>query len=1179
MRRRKSWCCLGLLFFVVTGVVPQDSSRPDSSASDISPTDSSAASEEDTTSPARQEESAAAEAEDASADPAGVEDSLLKNTLAADIDTAGYYELLAWCRQLGLPETGTRDALMQRLRGYFGVGPSSVGSVKKEPGGRTITIHSANRLEYFTLETIDQEYIRISDGVSLEIRDGESGTVHTIRADTILFNQEEKTITARGNIEYSMKEGSNTDVFTGETLTFNADTWEGVFLQGSSQQDQTIDGRKLRFTFSGESIQRFADDSLILSDGIITSCDDGVAPHYRIRARKIWILGPGEWAVLGAVLYVGEVPVFYLPAFFRPGDEFVFHPSFGFRDSDGFFLQTTTYLLGQKQESDESVLSFLQIADLNADDLTTELDGLFLRKTDEVSGDERTRIQYYRRTKSYLRIMFDAYTRLGFFTGVEGDFSDLDLLKSLYFYLGIGRSREIISTADGYTTQLSLPDGTYGSIWHDSGFFGIDTLLPFRYGTDLDVALKNNWFSLDLELPFYSDKYFLRDFAERQESVQWFELFGISGTGTSTPRTISTQKWLLDGDIRIPTSASVVRPYIGSLMLDEVALSLYWRSKSDNHPEYGYSRSFFYPDSYKLPVISGRMSGSLLGGRRQRIERERREALLDSKVDFRAPWDADADEDETASTKQAGLREPEFLSNVPLKRFTVTTPVSQSLTYSLSPDFQIDNKTDSNTWETPEEIDFSRLYSVLDFKGTGNIKYTITLFEGIFQSSDSITILGSYKKHLSDEAEDVTGWDQFMRQDRLATYMKLSNAFTATLRPLKLIEPFSGVTVTYSLTTDFFKIDYDDDEEDFMPTTIEWEEDFITKHSVGLNVPFKILDNSQRITFDAVLPPMDKQFVTSLSVNTGPLNQYFKVDVRELDEDDPADYEWDLKPITWRGRLTFIPGNYAEQQLTYDYREDDDEGLFTKGSTKIYTSLLDNSISFSQTLTYDLEDLKPLESTTVLRLWVLDATFQAREAHPFEFDPEEGWLTLPETGFFPYRISAGLKLDYASQPLWKNRIQWAGDMQASWNMNLLKYTDTAFIFKLGFDLNIYKFLRIKFSSTSENKAVYRYIPSLSEGVQKDPLNPFVDLLKSFNFFDRQDRIESKFNIQRLGITVAHRLHDWDLNITYEGKPELEVLDDGSRRYEWTPRVSFIVSWDPIPEIESTVRVIDDEMSF
>ena len=49
-------------------------------------------------------------------------------------------------------------------------------------------------------------------------------------------------------------------------------------------------------------------------------------PHWHIDATRTWLLPGGELAMFNALLYVGYVPVLYLPAFYYPKDELVFNP-------------------------------------------------------------------------------------------------------------------------------------------------------------------------------------------------------------------------------------------------------------------------------------------------------------------------------------------------------------------------------------------------------------------------------------------------------------------------------------------------------------------------------------------------------------------------------------------------------------------------------------------------------------------------------------------------------------------------------------------------------------------------------------------------------------------------------------------------------------------------------------
>ena len=92
----------------------------------------------------------------------------------------------------------------------------------------------------------------------------------------------------------------------------------------------------------------------------------------------------------------------------------LFHPVFGFRDREGYFVQTTTYLFGRSplsnKEEASSFSNFLQGSDLKKQ----KLEGLFFKNLNEADDNQ---------DPSYLKVMFDMYSRLGYLLGTEGKFS------------------------------------------------------------------------------------------------------------------------------------------------------------------------------------------------------------------------------------------------------------------------------------------------------------------------------------------------------------------------------------------------------------------------------------------------------------------------------------------------------------------------------------------------------------------------------------------------------------------------------------------------------------------------------------------------------------------------------------------------------------------------------------
>lgn len=94
-----------------------------------------------------------------------------------------------------------------------------------------------------------------------------------------------------------------------------------------------------------------------------------------------------------------------------------------------------------------------------------------------------------------------------------------------------------------------------------------------------------------------------------------------------------------------------------------------------------------------------------------------------------------------------------------------------------------------------------------------------------------------------------------------------------------------------------------------------------------------------------------------------------------------------------------------------------------------------------------------------------------------------------------------------------------------------------------------------FSVLSRNDDIWRYIPKSARERGQEPVNPVKDLLKSFNFFNVEDRKDSYFKMKSLSLGLIHDLHDWELKFDYTGNRELSF--DGSR-YLWNNTYSVSI---------------------
>ena len=213
-----------------------------------------------------------------------------------------------------------------------------------------ISIDSAQKSEYKKDPETGDDIIVLNGGVSISVTRG--GTKTVITADSVNYDRKTEMLYATGSVTLKSSGGGSTggqDV-TANSLLFNTSTLEGVFDNGRAVQTQS-DAINLpsgsTLIVASNIFGRDSSSTIAFKDGVLTFCDNP-NPHWKISATRIWLLPGGEFAFFNAILFVGHIPLAYFPAFYYPKDELIFNPVFGYSDRTGYFMQSTTYILGRK---------------------------------------------------------------------------------------------------------------------------------------------------------------------------------------------------------------------------------------------------------------------------------------------------------------------------------------------------------------------------------------------------------------------------------------------------------------------------------------------------------------------------------------------------------------------------------------------------------------------------------------------------------------------------------------------------------------------------------------------------------------------------------------------------------------------------------------------------------------
>lgn len=477
----------------------------------------------------------------------GSQPDLVATTLRFRIASATLYELRDLAAQYGLSSEGSADELRARLYEHFGFAP-----VAGPSGDVAMSIERASGAEFFTLENGTKE-IRLEGPLDIRFVDS-AGTVHRISADYVVYNRDTKEVQASGSVRYTRESASRTDTYRGESIAIDLNDYSGVFVDGSFNMEPSSAGGRTLIVRFGTLISR-SDDIFSLADGSLTACD-AIDPHYLLRAKKVWLFSSGDWAVANATLYIGKIPVLWLPFFYYPSKASMFHPTAGFNSRAGGYLQTTTYILGQQggEVRKSSALSVNQGA--------LGSFGTYVARAQAPADQPDT---------AQLAVLADLYSSLGIFAGVRGR-NAASAPFSLNWLAAAGISRSVFLESTGFYSPFDAAGG-YASVWNAWSLASID--LPVRIAGDLEASSKTavSGISWKVSLPFYSDPFVEQDFLNRSESYDFFSILGGPAASTVSERSALAQRVSLSGSWRGGG------PDAFSFSLSNLSAFLNWKSK------------------------------------------------------------------------------------------------------------------------------------------------------------------------------------------------------------------------------------------------------------------------------------------------------------------------------------------------------------------------------------------------------------------------------------------------------------------------------------------------------------------------------------------------------------------------------------------------------------------------
>ncbi|MBQ4378905.1 MAG: LPS-assembly protein LptD [Treponema sp.] len=1090
-----------------------------------------------------------------------------------------------------------------------------------------ISIDKAQKVENSKDPVSGDDCILLTGNVVISVTRGSTKTV--ISAERVNYNRATEMLYAEGSVALEQTGGSaGGEKITASSLLFNTATLEGVFdngraVQTSSDAINLPSGSTL--IVASEVFGRDSGGTIAFKAGELTFCDDE-NPHWKIRATRIWLLPGGEFAFLNAILFVGRVPLLYLPAFYYPKDELIFNPAFGYRNREGYYINTTTYLYGRKPadaKSSADINSETSSSSSSTDD-DDKINFFSFMNTSSVKEQRREGLvlhnldeDYKGDTSKYFKVMADYYANLGTMVGFDGVFAPNSVITSLTTNFEMGFSNTVFRNNSVY-----LPKNSAGEIIQDkSNFLGQEA--PFRYQANLKFTIAKP-FSLTFSMPIYSDPYFNYDFNTRAETMDWIDYL-MSGTNAGstcdevTVSEISSFTWGINGSytFKIPET---LNPYISSLSLSSFSSSIVFSSKANEEltsderyaadsswNTYTPERKFYYPSQITPLKVSGKISGTIFQYPSKTTTKKTTATVninppaeLDTseKKDEAASGNDKEDTKDTKDTKEVKSEKMEeteetlaleesYLPSLTTPSFSTTAinGLSYSLGYSVSPDFTSQFSYSSSALKTPEDFEWDDMQSTyIQTKAPTILTSKLGYRDSFISLTDTFTFNPVYQSHPYLKITDTTSEGGYTessaksveKTDYAARKLDLTDVNALTLKPFYYTEHFSETSLTWNTTIKMIRTEFVGDADD-----PEWEyntpdltdEDCFTVHNLNFVLGASEFDKkvTQQLSLTTTLPPQVDSYKGTLTLGFPYVSLSAGTGIHEKSSTDD----------------TWVKDDFV-QSLT--------------------VNMFNSKLKFSQSYTYDLEDWEHESLKFSLSGFNLSAAFTASYTTGYTFVTEEitttttdeetgeekttattiskGWSANSEKSFQPYQFSLSYSSGTKTFKYLSDRITFSPSLSTSAVYDFVRPTNTYFKFIPAITFKVNNFLDITFSMETKNSVVYRYFCSDDEYNEKymgkGERNFLQDLIDSFRFDDEEKRKSSAFKLQTLKASVTHDLDDWDLNCSFSITPRLltssstdfdSSRNNGKSYYDFSPYFSISVAWRPLASMKT--QIVDE----
>jgi len=1057
-----------------------------------------------------------------------------------EIESAPEYELEFLQNLLGIE---SRNLLMDALLGTAEDPSENESESDKQSEIEAVTridIQHADEIQYITAEKTD--IVMFSGGVRLLYSN--NGKETAFHAEYLLYDNAAGILAASGEVQLMPPDA---ETAAGTILFYNLKTDQGVLF--SAETDYTLlenaksESRSVRIR--GDSIEFDSEAGLHIKNGTITAAGDET--YLSITTDAMHLLKDGDWAVRNAMLYIGNIPVFFAPVFFYPGRRLISNPSAGIDEERGLFLQNTLYLKG-------------------APDISAESDALFAGS--EPSGQQSVWLK-----DTYSR----SYTKAASLDSAEQKKIDAEHDDYFKIYWDVYGDPEVHAGFDlfyeqtGFLRNASAKGGiTIGK----NRFPRLGENVPFGAYLDASGTAETERAAVSIELPFYSDQYLARDMLNRFEKFSIRNFYSPVEWNAEYTR-MHNLEW------SVTTEAEQIefgRNGTHFLQIDDADAHLIWTNSSSSERSYTPYKLVLPAVSYSLkgPIVSyshgsdgenktagsAEINASEIWSERLQLEPD----LFPAEGMSRNQ--TNQEESVTGDSDKNGLQ---LLKNIPLDQAAVPADETRGSLFSLSSNYQLSHDFSLYTLYGEEPRMYSGNSSV-----RGSIDLENTLFNDFLIADLRISPRWNAALRLRENGMPANELDAAVKD---ASYLQTEGEISAAL---------PQIGTRYALKADLYKNYYLDNQYDVH--RFSFSEESVNEHSISYQLKhgFPYSNASSLFTAAAELPPMEPALTLSEKIGNSRSSLLMKTMFSESEDDK----RWGLSSFT--AAFQYADSDVSGKNTLLLNAE---EGYF-RNETEMNAELFDKSLVFSAethftdkdrnsaeldemvisvsaentklTLINGMHESGRLDAERSFRLkrGILDSVIRFEAGSGRKTYAENGTENIPDAENEIKKETQdenGPANDKAADRDKTASVTASGLFDLFWELDFIAPEDSMFKFKSEMYFEIADFLAIGFSSVSSNKRIGSYLNADSESKSTAGMfmkDFFVNLAKSFNFFNKQDRLESDFNIESYAVDIVHMMPDWDFHLQVDGKLALM-----NRTWVWDPKVSVFLQWKIFPEIQ------------